>query len=65
MTKDEADLHVERWRDHWVLEKGFDDDIEAMTVRIGNDQQVVQDHQQGGGGAGGARRTSSTRPCTP
>ena len=35
MTKDEADLHVERWRDHWVLDKGFDDDIEAMTVRIG------------------------------
>ena len=20
MTKDGADLHVERWRDHWVLE---------------------------------------------
>ena len=36
MSKDEADLHVERWRDHWVLEKGFDDDIEAMTVRIGS-----------------------------
>ncbi len=35
MTKDGADLHVERWRDHWVLDKGFDDDIEAMTVRIG------------------------------
>ncbi|GAA3516405.1 hypothetical protein GCM10022234_09520 [Aeromicrobium panaciterrae] len=35
MTKDEADLHVERWRDHWVLEEGIDDDIEAMTVRIG------------------------------
>ena len=35
MTKDEADLHVERLRDHWVLDKGFDDDIEAMTVRIG------------------------------
>ncbi|CAN5252538.1 MarR family transcriptional regulator [soil metagenome] len=34
MTKDAADLHVERWRDHWVLEAGFDDDIEAMTVRI-------------------------------
>lgn len=32
--KDEADLHVERWRDHWVLDKGFDDDVEAMTVRI-------------------------------
>jgi DNA-binding MarR family transcriptional regulator len=34
VTKDEADLHVERWKDHWVLDKGFDDDIEAMTVRI-------------------------------
>src|SRR3954454_15558911 len=36
VTKDAADLHVERWRDHWVLDKGFDDDIEAMTVRIGS-----------------------------
>jgi len=36
VTKDEADLHVERWRDHWVLDKGFDDAIEAMTVRIGS-----------------------------
>ncbi len=35
MTKDEADLHVERWRDHWVLDQEFDDDVEAMTVRIG------------------------------
>ncbi|WP_230487155.1 MarR family winged helix-turn-helix transcriptional regulator [Nocardioides anomalus] len=34
MTTDEADLHVERWRDHWVLDKAFDDDVEAMTVRI-------------------------------
>ena len=34
MPKDEADLHVERWRDHWVLDKGFDDEVEAMTVRI-------------------------------
>ena len=34
MTKDGADLHVERWRDHWVLDQGFDDDVEAMTVRI-------------------------------
>jgi DNA-binding MarR family transcriptional regulator len=34
VTKDGADLHVERWRDHWVLDKGFDDEVEAMTVRI-------------------------------
>jgi DNA-binding MarR family transcriptional regulator len=34
MTKDAADLHVERWRNHWVLDRGFNDDIEAMTVRI-------------------------------
>jgi DNA-binding MarR family transcriptional regulator len=34
VTKDAADLHVERWRDHWVLDQGFDDDVEAMTVRI-------------------------------
>ena len=36
MAKDEADLHVERWRDHWVLDRGFDDDVEAMTVRLGS-----------------------------
>ena len=34
MTKDGADLHVERWRDHWVLDQAFDDGVEAMTVRI-------------------------------
>jgi DNA-binding MarR family transcriptional regulator len=34
VTKDEADLHVERWRDHWVLDQAFDDGVEAMTVRI-------------------------------
>lgn len=34
MKKDGADLHVERWRDHWVLDQGFDDEVEAMTVRI-------------------------------
>src|SRR5690348_11592971 len=34
MTKDGADLHVERWRDHWVLDERFDDDVEAMTVRL-------------------------------
>jgi DNA-binding MarR family transcriptional regulator len=34
VTKDGADLHVERWRDHWVLDQTFDDDVEAMTVRI-------------------------------
>jgi DNA-binding MarR family transcriptional regulator len=34
VTKDGADLHVERWRDHWVLDQGFDDEVEAMTVRI-------------------------------
>lgn len=32
--KDAADLHVERWRDHWVLEEEFDDEVEAMTVRL-------------------------------
>jgi DNA-binding MarR family transcriptional regulator len=34
VTKDGADLHVERWRDHWVLDQAFDDGVEAMTVRI-------------------------------
>ena len=34
MPKDHADLHVERWRDHWI-DITFDDEVEAMTVRIG------------------------------
>ena len=32
--KDRADLHVERWHDHWVLEEEFDEGVEAMTVRL-------------------------------
>ena len=47
MTKDGADLHVERWRDHWVLDKGFDDDIEAMTVRIGAIQKWFKTTSKG------------------
>lgn len=34
MPEDAADLHVERWRDHWVLDHPFDDQVEAMTVRV-------------------------------
>lgn len=34
VPKDRADLHVERWRDHWIDIK-FDDEVEAMTVRVG------------------------------
>ena len=33
MPQDAADLHVERWRDHWV-DITFDDEVEAMTVRV-------------------------------
>jgi DNA-binding MarR family transcriptional regulator len=33
MPRDFADRHVERWRDHWI-DILFDDDVEAMTVRI-------------------------------
>ena len=35
MAKDSADLHVERWRDHWI-DISFDDEVEALTVRILN-----------------------------
>jgi len=35
MPKDSADLHVERWRDHWI-DITFDDEVEAFTVRIAN-----------------------------
>jgi DNA-binding MarR family transcriptional regulator len=43
MPKDAADLHVERWRDHWVLDHEFDDAVEAMTVRIANIQRHFQE----------------------
>lgn len=33
MPKDSADLHVARWRDHWV-DIPFDEQIEAAMVRI-------------------------------
>ena len=34
MPRDFADRHVERWRDHWI-DIPFEDDVEAMTVRVG------------------------------
>ena len=34
LLEDGADRHVARWRDHW-LDIAFDDEIEAITVRIG------------------------------
>lgn len=33
--QDWADLHVERWRDHWVLDEPFDDETEAIFIRMG------------------------------
>ena len=35
MPRDAADLHVERWRDHWI-DISFDDEVEALTVRLSN-----------------------------
>jgi DNA-binding MarR family transcriptional regulator len=32
--EDWADRHVARWRDHWI-EVDFEDDVEAIVVRIG------------------------------
>jgi DNA-binding MarR family transcriptional regulator len=32
--EDWADRHVARWRDHWI-DVSFDDEVEAITVRIG------------------------------
>ena len=32
--QDWTDRHVERWRDHWI-DVSFDDDVEAIVVRIG------------------------------
>lgn len=45
MTKDAADLHVERWRDHWI-DVNFDDEVEAMTVRVGLLQRYLRSAKQ-------------------
>lgn len=45
MPKDHADLHVERWRDHWI-DVSFDDEVEAMTVRIGRLQHYFKQAKQ-------------------
>lgn len=37
--EDWADRHVARWRDHWI-DVAFDDDVEAIMVRIGR----LRDH---------------------
>jgi len=42
MPKDSADLHVERWRDHWI-DITFDDEVEAFTVRIANVNRYLRD----------------------
>lgn len=45
MPKDKADLHVERWRDHWI-DVTFDDEVEAMTVRIVELQRYFKQAKQ-------------------
>lgn len=46
MPKDAADLHVERWRDHWI-DVTFDDEVEAMTVRVLNLARYLREAKQG------------------
>jgi DNA-binding MarR family transcriptional regulator len=45
MPKDSADLHVERWRDHWI-DITFDDEVEAFTVRISNLNRYLRGTKQ-------------------
>jgi DNA-binding MarR family transcriptional regulator len=45
MPKDAADLHVERWRDHWV-DITFDDEVEALTVRVSNVTRFLRETKQ-------------------
>jgi len=45
MPKDAADLHVERWRDHWI-DITFDDEVEAFTVRVSNLKQFLREAKQ-------------------
>ena len=43
--KDSADLHVERWRDHWI-DITFDDEVEAFTARISNLHRFLREAKQ-------------------
>jgi DNA-binding MarR family transcriptional regulator len=45
MPKDAADLHVERWRDHWI-DITFDDEVEALTVRLLNLARYLREAKQ-------------------
>jgi DNA-binding MarR family transcriptional regulator len=45
MPKDAADLHVERWRDHWI-DVTFDDEVEALTVRVINIARHLREAKQ-------------------
>jgi DNA-binding MarR family transcriptional regulator len=45
MPKDAADLHVERWRDHWI-DITFDDEVEALTVRLANLSRYLREAKQ-------------------
>lgn len=45
MPKDSADLHVERWRDHWI-DITFDDEVEAFTVRVSNLSRFLREAKQ-------------------
>src|SRR3954465_11877566 len=45
MPRDAADLHVERWRDHWI-DITFDDEVEAMTVRLLNVARYLRGTKQ-------------------
>jgi DNA-binding MarR family transcriptional regulator len=52
LTEDGADRHVARWRDHW-LDIDFDDEIEAITVRIGRISKFFDDARADAAGAVG------------
>ncbi|MBZ5739686.1 MarR family winged helix-turn-helix transcriptional regulator [Nocardioides mangrovi] len=39
--EDWADRHVARWRDHWI-DVSFDDDVEAIVVRIGRLREYLR-----------------------
>jgi len=45
MTEDAADLHVERWRDHWI-DISFDDEVEALTVRLAALNRYLRETKQ-------------------
>ena len=62
--EDWTDRHVARWRDHWI-DVAFEDDVEAIVVRIGRLKQLLQADDPAGPGRGRAPGLRVRHPAPP